>query len=1162
MEVSDEGPRGNDGMVLGSVNDDFDIVIPFPLEDTENEYHEVAYRLSEQDIVHPNGRGAVEKRVLQASLIQELRAMNLIVKLVKNRAGNILFLLVRGPTLTEWAQKTWIPIEAAESDIEAHIPNARPRIFAEKAINCERDERLAKMRVPLIDTKAQETAMQGKKVHEVEVLMSFYDYWADKLKTKYLCRSYEVGFDNFYLPYEFNSKHLYCYEGEHNLAYEGPLVSVDELEKEMENGTYAAVATQIINGMKASGEYAEIPPPGRRRKTHYVVDPNQLAPKAWWDFHGESTDTEMKLQLEQQVAAHEDNNEQRRRMGRENLPLPPGLLNIKIRHTQYEMYLRHFAKHGFMGDEVSRSPLSHRSWMENKIIRNRMRASFLRSDITLIAIQESCKPFLTRSARGDKGAMPSGTGVAMSKAPTSAEGKPLNPWEATPSSFGNTVDIELSQLESLGVVMSPLPIHDVYAVRWLKEFWASLPMKQILLSYNFWMGRYPLDEVRDYFGEEVGFYFAFLGAYTRALIVPGLFGAIVEIASLASEEGRLLNDSAPVPFYCIFLSLWAISFLQYWVRHEAALAHRWGVSDLETQERVRPQFKGEEERDVYTEQITLVRKKGQAWEVGGNIFAAACLTGVIMYNISILVYQKNIMVMLGDPTDSTAAYIWYNASIGALSGLGMAVFDVSFTLLAQWLTERENQRTFSQHESSLTSKLVVFYLITSNSSLFYLAFNGSPCQPTSLEDFSAITSYCTGERSVAYNTPYVVPDLVSPFDYARGNVSFTYDAFSTWVNETDGVVHTVANIKNPCYKNAAGFDSYCQLGTSMHNLGVQLALIFTSKSLINKFLELFLPYSTLAIAGYSEQATLARQGFELKKSRQANRILLTGAAAEESEVGKQFKRSDMYIMYDHIKLVTQFGYVTLFAASFPLAPLMALINNLLQARVDIFKDLILLRRPRPTQAGGIGIFKSMLTFIAFSAVLTNALLLGITSSSLANFLTSSGFQLGAQTKGVWRWNRCSPDARFNTTGEEVRLTAGVCLPLGNLRINADNGFTPGERPYEQQYTLLWAMIVIEHAVVIIMFVLDKTVPDVSKKILSERRGQRQWLERRAARRAIQTEQAGNLTNYNEQRGRFAMRLLDQILGSEEVIRAEMKAAKFESEFHPETGMPKESLRRR
>lgn len=52
-EQVDEGPRGADGQAIGSVNDDFDIVIPLPLEESENEYHEISYRLSEQEILHP-----------------------------------------------------------------------------------------------------------------------------------------------------------------------------------------------------------------------------------------------------------------------------------------------------------------------------------------------------------------------------------------------------------------------------------------------------------------------------------------------------------------------------------------------------------------------------------------------------------------------------------------------------------------------------------------------------------------------------------------------------------------------------------------------------------------------------------------------------------------------------------------------------------------------------------------------------------------------------------------------------------------------------------------------------------------------------------------------------------------------------------------------------
>ncbi|MED6237024.1 Anoctamin-1 [Ataeniobius toweri] len=54
--------------------------------------------------------------------------------------------------------------------------------------------------------------------------------------------------------------------------------------------------------------------------------------------------------------------------------------------------------------------------------------------------------------------------------------------------------------------------------------------------------------------------------------------------------------------------------------------------------------------------------------------------------------------------------------------------------------------------------------------------------------------------------------------------------------------------------------------------------------------------------------------------------------------------------------IIQFGMVTLFVASFPLAPLFALLNNIIEIRLDAKKFVKELRRPIAAKAKDIGTF--------------------------------------------------------------------------------------------------------------------------------------------------------------------------------------------------------------
>lgn len=69
--------------------------------------------------------------------------------------------------------------------------------------------------------------------------------------------------------------------------------------------------------------------------------------------------------------------------------------------------------------------------------------------------------------------------------------------------------------------------------------------------------------------------------------------------------------------------------------------------------------------------------------------------------------------------------------------------------------------------------------------------------------------------------------------------------------------------------------------------------------------------------------------------------------------------------------VIQFGFITLFVASFPLAPLLALFNNILEVRVDAWKFTTQFRRPVAAKARNIGAWEEILNVVAILSVVTN-----------------------------------------------------------------------------------------------------------------------------------------------------------------------------------------------
>lgn len=76
-------------------------------------------------------------------------------------------------------------------------------------------------------------------------------------------------------------------------------------------------------------------------------------------------------------------------------------------------------------------------------------------------------------------------------------------------------------------------------------------------------------------------------------------------------------------------------------------------------------------------------------------------------------------------------------------------------------------------------------------------------------------------------------------------------------------------------------------------------------------------------------------------------------------------------LFIYFYTVIQFGFITLFVASFPLAPLLALFNNILEVRVDAWKFTTQFRRPVAAKARNIGAWQEILNVVAILSVVTN-----------------------------------------------------------------------------------------------------------------------------------------------------------------------------------------------
>jgi len=96
------------------------------------------------------------------------------------------------------------------------------------------------------------------------------------------------------------------------------------------------------------------------------------------------------------------------------------------------------------------------------------------------------------------------------------------------------------------------------------------------------------------------------------------------------------------------------------------------------------------------------------------------------------------------------------------------------------------------------------------------------------------------------------------------------------------------------------------------------------------------------------------------------------------------------VFNEHCELVLQFCWVCFFSMIFPLGPLCALFNNLVEMRADTYKTCHVMRRPVPKSVDGIGAWFDIMLCVAYSSVLINLLLMILALNSLTAWIDPGG----------------------------------------------------------------------------------------------------------------------------------------------------------------------------
>uniref|UniRef100_A0A2A4JBM3 Anoctamin n=1 Tax=Heliothis virescens TaxID=7102 RepID=A0A2A4JBM3_HELVI len=257
----------------------------------------------------------------------------------------------------------------------------------------------------------------------------------------------------------------------------------------------------------------------------------------------------------------------------------------------------------------------------------------------------------------------------------------------------------------------------------------------------------------------------------------------------------------------------------------------------------------------------------------------------------------------------------------------------------------------------------------------------------------------------------------------------------------------------------------CAPGGCLLELSIQLAIIMVGKQFINTIVEMMMPY-------------LLKWWYIIRTIGRKKQI------KSPLQWVKDFKLVDfgnMGLFPEYLEMVLQYGFVTIFVAAFPLAPLFALINNVLEMRLDAKKFLTCYRRPVPQRVNDIGVWYRILDSIGKLSIITNGFIIAFTS----DFIPRLVYQFS---------NNGSMNQYVNHTLADFNVTVLEHPPINTTYRETTCSF-PGYWYYKEgdsyehsnwYWHIMGArlafVVVFENVVALVMIIVRWAIPDMSGEL--------------------------------------------------------------------------------